>query len=73
MQPVVSPLEDTTARSDRQEAEHRIPLMSQAFHDLDGQQGYPAPLGSTLHAADPEQQRLGGGLLATWFSPLARP
>jgi hypothetical protein len=24
-----NPLEDTTARSDRQEAEHRIPLMSQ--------------------------------------------
>src|SRR5215469_3831938 len=32
-QPVVSPLRTTTARSDRQEVEHRIPLMSHVLYD----------------------------------------
>jgi hypothetical protein len=37
------PVEDTTARSDRQEAEHRIPLMSQSLTIRRG--GTPGPRG----------------------------
>src|SRR5262245_13699593 len=48
-QSVVSPLEDTTARSDRQEVEHRLPLMSQP--------GFRAPTADVVGSGPRPQRR----------------